>query len=351
MKQPKSAMVFVDLPQVAGRGALRGGLTALGLVPRDLPAADLPRALAENPASLAFADVSPAPGRCPLLELDALLPKGPVRSRVVLTRLAGGYVTPAEQRWATELGFRDLLCGFDSQHGEGQVRHAVELAAQVLELASPPADRLARYIATAPDDMYKAMPWRTVRESTGMAPDQLLPLLMRSLDLRDRNYLMQTYEDCFVGSEAAAWLEQQFQLQRAQALDLGNAMVALGLLVHVVQEHPFRDEALFYRLAASPAAARIGLGAVAGFLSESGAVAVADRTFHGRRYEQCWVGSEAVDALCARWSLRRHDAWVLLHRLAQFGAFAHVTGERPFLDGEFFYRFAWQDSGAVRPRS
>lgn len=299
------------------------------------------------PRSLAFVDVSPAPRQSRLLELNALLPAGAVRSRVVLTRLTGAHVTPSERRWVRNLGFRDFLCGFDSQHAEGQVRHAVDIASEVLALTSPPPDRLARYIGTAPDDMFQRMPWRTIRQFTGMTPDELVDLLQHSLDIRDRSYRMRTYEDCFLGTEATRHLEHRFRLQPAHAVELGDALVQLGLLVHVVQEHPFRDEALFYRLAASAAADRVDLGAAARCLADGGLV-VADRSYHGRTYEECWVGSEAVDLLCSRWGLRRHDAWVLMHRLAQFGMFVHVTGERPFLDGEFFYRFAWQ--GAVASR-
>lgn len=276
MNQTTAATVFLDLPLRAGRGALRGGLTALGVAPRDLDPAALPRALAERPRSLAFVDVSPAPGQSRLLELNTLVPAGAVRSRVVLTRLTGGYVTPAERRWVRNLGFRDFLCGFDSQHAEGQVRHAVDIASEVLALTSPPPDRLARYIGTAPDDMFQRMPWRTIRQFTGMTPDELVDLLQQSLDVRERSYRMRIYEDCFLGTEATGYLEHRFRLQPSQAVELGDALVQLGLLVHVMQEHPFRDEALFYRLAASPAADRVDLGSAASCLTNGGLV-VTDR--------------------------------------------------------------------------
>jgi hypothetical protein len=33
------------------------------------------------------------------------------------------------------------------------------------------------------------------------------------------------------------------------------------------------------------------------------------------------------------------DAWLALHRIAQWGWIEHVTRSRPFIDGHFFYRW------------
>lgn len=55
---------------------------------------------------------------------------------------------------------------------------------------------------------------------------------------------------------------------------------------------------------------------------------------------RCWIGAEAVTNLCARHGLTRHAAWVVLHRLMRLSLVEHVTHDRPFIDGTFFYRFA-----------
>jgi hypothetical protein len=57
-------------------------------------------------------------------------------------------------------------------------------------------------------------------------------------------------------------------------------------------------------------------------------------------YPRCWIGAEAVTNLCARHGLTRHAAWVVLHRLMRLSLVEHVTHDRPFIDGTFFYRFA-----------
>jgi Domain found in Dishevelled, Egl-10, and Pleckstrin (DEP) len=68
-------------------------------------------------------------------------------------------------------------------------------------------------------------------------------------------------------------------------------------------------------------------------------VEVSDRSYLGKTFEQCFIGSEAVDHIVKKWSIDRLDAWVALHRLEQLGFFEHVTKEHGFVDGNFFYRF------------
>lgn len=68
------------------------------------------------------------------------------------------------------------------------------------------------------------------------------------VEVRDRRYLLRTYRECFVGSDACRWLVEQGHVQnRADAQTLGNLMRKAGLLHHVVRDHEFKDEYLFYR--------------------------------------------------------------------------------------------------------
>ena len=71
--------------------------------------------------------------------LDALVPAGPVRSRVVLTRLAGGHVSDADRHWVRSLGFADLMPEFDAQDCEGQLRTTLDaVAATLSRVMTPP---------------------------------------------------------------------------------------------------------------------------------------------------------------------------------------------------------------------
>ena len=69
----------------------------------------------------------------------------------------------------------------------------------------------------------------------------------QGVPISDRAYLGKTYEKCFVGSEAVDWLMKHHRLTRGEAEDVGQGLVDLGVLHHVLDEHGFVDEGYFYR--------------------------------------------------------------------------------------------------------
>ena len=84
-------------------------------------------------------------------------------------------------------------------------------------------------------------------EATDLA-DRLRPLL----DIRDRKYGFppKVYEQCFVGQEAVAkFVESGLAADATDAVRLGNLLLEAGVFHHVVKEHPFKDEELYYRFA------------------------------------------------------------------------------------------------------
>jgi hypothetical protein len=62
----------------------------------------------------------------------------------------------------------------------------------------------------------------------------------------DRSYLGNSYSKCFVGSEAVTWMQDQGYTVN-EALSIGQRLIDLSLAHHVVDEHPFKNEKLFYR--------------------------------------------------------------------------------------------------------
>ncbi len=67
------------------------------------------------------------------------------------------------------------------------------------------------------------------------------------LEIEDRHYRINLYPRCFVGSEAVEWLMQTQNCTREEAISIGQLLVDRDIIHHVVDEHPFRDENLFYR--------------------------------------------------------------------------------------------------------
>ena len=66
------------------------------------------------------------------------------------------------------------------------------------------------------------------------------------VSVQDRNYRGTTYPRCFVGSEAVEWMRAQGHTVN-EALSMGQQLVDLSLIHHVTDEHPFKNEKLFYR--------------------------------------------------------------------------------------------------------
>ena len=67
------------------------------------------------------------------------------------------------------------------------------------------------------------------------------------VEIADRSYLGKPFARCFVGREAVDWLRSRCGIALGEAEDLGQRMLELGLLHHVVDEHPFMDGPNFYR--------------------------------------------------------------------------------------------------------
>ena len=65
-------------------------------------------------------------------------------------------------------------------------------------------------------------------------------------DVADRSHLGTTYPRCFVGSEAVEWMQSQGHTLN-EALSVGQRLIELSLMHHVVDEHPFKNEKLYYR--------------------------------------------------------------------------------------------------------
>jgi hypothetical protein len=339
--------VMLDLPRLAGRTALRAALMAMRVPPLTLPTDAEQRrqalgALVKQPSAVAFIDISHAPGSAAngLVDLFTQVPAGPARQRVMLTRLADGHVSEADRAWMRELGFADLLPELDPLDGEGLLRQALDWAARHMALPSLSPSELARFVRAAVTSGESGGPRELIRRRTGLAAEALVERLAGLLDVQDRRWHFTTYPRCFVGSEAVARIASAWRCSRAEAVELGQALGQLGLLVHVVQEHPFRDENLFYRLAWPETPLPVGLGELWETLSLPGGVESTTRRYLGRAYPDCWVGRQAVDHLCKRHPIDRLQAWLAMHRLMQYGLFEHVVRERPFIDGEFFYRFA-----------
>ena len=67
------------------------------------------------------------------------------------------------------------------------------------------------------------------------------------IEIGDRRYKLQVYPRCFIGEEAVDLFIENLNLERTEAIELGQRLVEEKIIHHVTDEHPFEDEYLFYR--------------------------------------------------------------------------------------------------------
>lgn len=78
------------------------------------------------------------------------------------------------------------------------------------------------------------------------------------LAIGDRTYLGKTYASCFVGAEACDWLARTYGLKLGAAETVGQWLLELGVLHHVLDAHGFVGGNYFYRFRADEVALAAG---------------------------------------------------------------------------------------------
>jgi hypothetical protein len=66
------------------------------------------------------------------------------------------------------------------------------------------------------------------------------------LEVADRQYMGATYPKCFVGADAVRWMQTQGHTLN-EAICMGQRLLDLSIIHHVVDAHCFKNEKLFYR--------------------------------------------------------------------------------------------------------
>lgn len=69
----------------------------------------------------------------------------------------------------------------------------------------------------------------------------------KGVEIKTRRYKLMLFQRCFLGNEAVDWIVKKVKVSREDAIALGQKMLDKGIFQHVTEEHPFKDESLFYR--------------------------------------------------------------------------------------------------------
>jgi hypothetical protein len=94
--------------------------------------------------------------------------------------------------------------------------------------------------------------YRFAQQSPALDAIELDELVARmrspqGVGIQDRIYRRNSYARCFVGTEAVRWFMRAYALTPEDATSLGQRLLDLGLIHHVVDEHEFVDGNFFYR--------------------------------------------------------------------------------------------------------
>lgn len=69
----------------------------------------------------------------------------------------------------------------------------------------------------------------------------------KGVEIKTRRHKLKLFQRCFLGTEAVDWIVTKAKLSREDAVTLGQKMIEKGIFHHVLDEHKFKDEDLFYR--------------------------------------------------------------------------------------------------------
>jgi EAL domain-containing protein (putative c-di-GMP-specific phosphodiesterase class I) len=163
-------------------------------------------------------------------------------------------------------------------------------------------------------------------------------------------YRFRRYTQVMVGSELIDWMVRERACTRAQALRLGQQLVARGWLAHVASEHDFEDAFLFYRLIPLSAMSetmqshRINPAHPAqwlGWLQGPHGIRPGTCNKGLLQYRDAVSGRSIVKALMRTGAMSQADAVAAGIHLMRTGHLRHVFDEQGFMDSPSeHYHFA-----------
>ncbi|NEQ49280.1 MAG: mechanosensitive ion channel protein [Leptolyngbya sp. SIO3F4] len=67
------------------------------------------------------------------------------------------------------------------------------------------------------------------------------------IQIKERQFHLKTYHQCFVGNEAVDWLTYHLKISREDAVRIGQRLIDENWIHHVLDEQAFQDGYFFYR--------------------------------------------------------------------------------------------------------
>ena len=133
---------------------------------------------------------------------------------------------------------------YDRQHRQTAIKNARQ---KVLEMKGQPMILV--------EDSAAITYWyynKTVEKVSSLLTLDLSALVaaMRNvggIQIKERQFHLKTYRQCFVGSEAVDWLVSYLKISRQDAVKVGQRLIDENWVHHVLDEQTFQDYHFFYR--------------------------------------------------------------------------------------------------------
>eukprot|EP01119_Soliformovum_irregulare_P012799 TRINITY_DN3341_c0_g1_i4.p1 TRINITY_DN3341_c0_g1~~TRINITY_DN3341_c0_g1_i4.p1 ORF type:complete len:1224 (+),score=344.87 TRINITY_DN3341_c0_g1_i4:109-3780(+) len=182
--------------------------------------------------------------------------------------------------------------------------------------------------------------------------------------LKNRRYYLRTYKNVFVGSEMIDLLCRRRRITRGDAIIIGHHLFLKGHIRHIWNLQTFRDGKYFYQWVSptdpspnttqSPRRSTLRdvmtpenltqYGDVVGKLFQPDGVVIKDRCCGLKKYRDCMVGSEIIDALMKiQGTTSRRSALQLARHLQHLNLIEHVDSQKLLVDSpNQLYRFTFE---------
>ncbi|XP_059167080.1 DEP domain-containing mTOR-interacting protein-like [Physella acuta] len=179
--------------------------------------------------------------------------------------------------------------------------------------------------------------------------EQLREQMHKQGQVKDRRYHLRKYKKCFIGRDAIDWiLKMHHAPSRDEAVRAMQILQKSGVIHHVVDEHEFRDQHLFYRFTYDDNTYRLdkelsffyrGVEIYNKMRSSTEGV-MRDFYHKGMLYSEAFYGSDAVDFILISEADQERSLVVNEFRdLLERDIIKHVTDDYHFSDDRLIYEF------------
>lgn len=189
--------------------------------------------------------------------------------------------------------------------------------------------------------------------------DSLVVQFYQAVTIQDHRVGLRLFRRCFVGKDAACWFRRRFNLERSQAIALGNALISLRVFHHVLDGANFEDGEVFYRFYDDEYSNEVltpqqvyrrawqtiqsyGIADIDTFIAQckrAPSLGLKERVYGAVHYAECFAGFDAVSLWSDLLQITRPEAVALGNYLLDLGRLYHVEGRWGFQDAYLLYRF------------